>query len=183
MKWIRDEEFIRGGVPMSKFDIRVLIMAMLDIGEGDIFLDIGAGTGSLSVQAAMLGAKVFAVEKEQEGIELIGKNAARFGMNIDIIPGTAPDALKAVNSFNKCFIGGSGGRLEQIAKAADNKLAAGGILAASFIVPENMVELKRLLRELNYSEVEVRLIQASVVEETGLMKANNPIFLIKGKKQ
>lgn len=183
MKWIRDEEFIRGTIPMSKFDIRVLAMAILDIHEKDIFLDIGAGTGSLSVQAAMLGAQVFAVEKEQEGIELISKNAAKFGMDIDIIQGTAPDALGPVNSFSKCFIGGSGGKLEQIAEAADKKLLAGGILAASFIVPENMVELKRLLMEKKYSEIEVRLIQSSVIEGTGLMKANNPIFLVKGKKQ
>lgn len=183
MKWIRDEEFIRGGIPMSKFEARVLAMAMLDIGEGDTFLDIGAGTGSLSVQAAMLGAKVFAVEKEQEGIELIGKNAARFGAAVSVIPGTAPDVLEAVSSFNKCFIGGSGGRLEQITRAADSRLAVGGVLAASFIVPENMVELKRLLKEMNYSGIEARLIHASVIEGAGLMKANNPIFLIKGKKQ
>lgn len=182
MKWIRDEEFIRGSIPMSKFDIRVLAMALLEIGPGDVFLDIGAGTGSLSVQAALLGAKVYAVEKEPEGVELIRENARRFRTEVNIIHGAAPEALYAIKSFSKCFIGGSAGRLREIAVEADGRLDAGGMLAASFIVPDNMVELKGFLAERKYSEIEVRLIQASVLEANGLMKANNPIFLIKGKK-
>jgi cobalt-precorrin-6B (C15)-methyltransferase len=183
MKWIRDEEFIRGTIPMSKFDIRVLALALLNIDKGDIFLDVGAGTGSLSVQGALLGAEVYAIEKEQEGIELIRKNAERFGTEINIIQGTAPEVMDSISAFNKCFIGGSGGRLTEIVEEVDKKLSIGGILAASFIVPENMVELKRVLMEKNYSEMEVRLIQSSTIEGMGLMNANNPIFLIKGKKQ
>lgn len=183
MKWIRDDEFIRGNIPMSKFDIRVIAMALLEINEGDIFLDVGAGTGSLSVQAALLGAEVYAIEKEQEGIGLIRKNAAKFGIEINIIQGTAPDAMNSIESFNKCFIGGSDGRLAQIVEKADIKLSAGGVLAASFIVPDNMVEMKRILTEKKYSDIELRLIQSSIIEVKGLMKANNPIFLIKGKKQ
>lgn len=183
MKWIRDEDFIRGAIPMSKFDIRVIAMALLNIDEGDIFLDIGAGTGSLSVQAALLGAKVYAIEKEQEGIELIRKNAERFGTEINIIHGTAPQAMNSIESFNKCFIGGSGGNLLQIADEIDRRLSIHGMLAASFIVPDNMVELKRTLMEKKYSDIELRLMQSSIADGMGLMKGNNPIFLIKGKKQ
>lgn len=183
MKWIRDEEFIRGNIPMSKFDVRAIALAMLEIGPGDVFLDIGAGTGSLSVQAALLGAKVHAVEKEPEGVELIRKNADRFKTEIDMIQGAAPEALLMIDGFNKCFIGGSTGKLKEIFDEADRKLCPGGLLAASFIIPENMVELKGLLGKRNYSEIEVRLLQSSIVEAYGLMKANNPIFLVKGKKQ
>lgn len=182
MRWIRDEEFIRGSVPMSKFDIRVIALALLDINDGDIFADIGAGTGSVSVQAAMLGAEVHAVEKEQEGVELIRKNAGKFGVDIDILLGTAPEALDCISSFNKCFIGGSGRNLAEIADAADKKLDEGGILAASFIVPDNMVELKRILMKKKYARIETRLIQSSIIEGVGFMRANNPIFLIKGQK-
>lgn len=182
MKWLRDEDFIRGSIPMSKFDARVIAMALLDIGAGDIFLDIGAGTGSLSVQAALLGAKVHAIEKEQEGVELIRKNAGKFGAEINIIHGTAPEDMHSIKSLNKCFIGGSGGKLKQIVDEIDKKLIVGGLLAANFIVPENMVELKKILTEKKYSDIEVRLIQSSIIEGIGLMKANNPIFLIKGKK-
>lgn len=182
MKWIRDEEFIRGTIPMSKFEIRVIALALLDINKGDIFVDVGAGTGSLSVQASLFGAEVHAIEKEPEGIELIRKNADKFGADVRIIHGAAPDAMDSIKSFNKCFIGGSCGRLSQITDEMDRKLSNGGILAASFIVPDNMVELKRILMEKKYSEIEARLIQSSVMDGMGLMKANNPIFLIKGKK-
>ena len=183
MKWIRDEEFVRGNIPMSKFDIRVIAMALLEIGEGDKFLDVGAGTGSLSVQAALLGAEVYAIESEQEGIGLIRENAGKFGVEINIIHGTAPQGINSVKSFNKCFIGGSGGRLAQIVDEIDKRLTSGGLLVASFIVPDNMVALKRILMEKKYPEIEVRLMQSSIIEGKGLMKANNPIFLIKGKRQ
>lgn len=183
MKWIRDEEFIRGSIPMTKFEARVLIIALLETGEGDSLLDIGAGTGSVSIQAALLGAKVFAIEREPEGIELINKNADKFGVGIEVIHGAAPEAMASLGVFSKCFIGGSGGNLPAIFEEADRRLRPGGILAASFIVPDNMVELKRLLTDRQYSEIEVRLIQASVLEGNGLLKAHNPIFLIKGKKR
>lgn len=168
---------------MSKFDIRVIATALLEISEGDKFLDVGAGTGSLSVQAALLGAEVYAIERELEGIALIRENADKFKADINIIHGTAPEAMYLIESFNKCFIGGSGGGLEQIMDEINKKLSVGGVLAASFIVPDNMVDLKRILKEMKYSEIEVRLVQSSIIEGKGLMKANNPIFLIKGKKQ
>jgi cobalt-precorrin-6B (C15)-methyltransferase len=183
MKWIKDEEFIRGSIPMTKFEARVLIMAMLELEQGDVFLDVGAGTGSISIQAALLGAEVYAIEKEQEGIELINQNAEKFGVKIHSIHGTAPKDIDKAPEINKCFIGGSAGKLEQIIDAIDKKLEAGGTLAASFIIPDNMVDFKRKLKELNYAEVEGRLIQSSTIDKLGLMKANNPIFIIKGIKQ
>jgi cobalt-precorrin-6B (C15)-methyltransferase len=183
MKWIRDEEFIRGGIPMTKFDARALIMATLEIEQGDVFLDVGAGTGSISIQAALMGAEVFAIEKEQEGIQLINQNADKFGVKIKAIHGTAPLDIEPIPNINKCFIGGSAGKLEQIMEALDKKLEAGGTLAASFIVPDNMVDFKRKLKDLDYSDIEAKLIQSSTLDHIGLLKANNPIFIIKGKKQ
>jgi cobalt-precorrin-6B (C15)-methyltransferase len=183
VKWIKDEEFIRGGVPMTKFDARVLIMATLEIEQGDVFLDVGAGTGSISIQAALLGAEVFAIEKEQEGIQLIKQNADQFKVNIKAIHGSAPLDMDTIPTLNKCFIGGSAGKLEQIVEGLDKKLEAGGTLAASFIIPDNMVDFKRKLKELDYKDIEVRLIQSSRMDHIGLLKANNPIFIIKGKKQ
>ncbi|MDF2532747.1 MAG: precorrin-6Y C5,15-methyltransferase (decarboxylating), CbiT subunit [Clostridia bacterium] len=183
MKWIKDEDFIRGSLPMTKFDARVLIMAVLELEQGDVFLDVGAGTGSISIQAALLGAEVYAIEKEQEGVALINQNADKFGIKVKTIHGTAPADMQSITGFNKCFVGGSAGKLEQIMDALDEKLEAGGTLAASFIVPDNMVDFKRKLKELKYKEIEARLIQSSIMDNLGLLKANNPIFIIKGKKQ
>ena len=87
MKWIKDEDFIRGNIPMTKFNVRVLTLGYLEIEEGDKFLDIGAGTGSVSIEAALHGANTCVIEREEEGIELIKSNAEKFNVNINIIKG------------------------------------------------------------------------------------------------
>lgn len=182
MRWIRDEEFIRGNVPMTKFEIRVAAIAAMEIEEGDIFLDIGAGTGSMSVEAALQGACVYAVEKEEEGIGLIRQNASKFNTDIKIIKAAAPDGILDIPRFNKCFIGGSGGRLEGIFEYIDRNMEHGGIVAANFITLKNTYEFLKLMDEYKYGDVEARLMQVSYMDKLGLLKAHNPVFLTRGRK-
>ena len=182
MKWLRDEEFIRGKIPMTKFEVRVLTLSMLDISSGDVFLDVGAGSGSISIQAALLGANVFAVEREAEGLELISKNAEKFNIEVNAISGNAPEVLENIEAFNKCFIGGSGGKLFEIVNSMSEKLLSGGIIAGNFIIPDNMIEFKNLLKKLKYEDIEVRLIQSAVMDRLGLMKGQNPVYIVKGRK-
>ncbi|MBZ9687084.1 precorrin-6Y C5,15-methyltransferase (decarboxylating) subunit CbiT [Clostridium estertheticum] len=182
MKWLRDEDFIRGKIPMTKFEVRVLTLAMLDICSGDVFLDVGAGSGSISIQAAMLCAKVFAVEREVEGLELIAENSEKFNAAVNVIGGNAPEVLENIEAFNKCFIGGSGGKLSAIVLAVSEKLLSGGIIVGNFIIPDNMIEFKNLLMKLGYEDIEVRLIQCSVMDRLGLMKGQNPVYIVKGRK-
>ena len=184
MKWLRDEDFLRGKIPMTKFEVRILTLAMLDISSDDVFLDIGAGSGSISVQAALLGAKVFAVEREPEGLELTIKNAKKFSVSssVKVIEGNAPEALLNIEAYNKCFIGGSGGKLRDIVKLVSEKLPKYGILAGNFIIPDNMIEFKNLLVELGYEDIEVRLVQCAVMDALGLMKGQNPVYIVKGRK-
>lgn len=63
--WISDEEFLRSKVPMTKFEIRVISCALLDLNNDDVLLDIGAGAGSISIQAKKIGAEVIAIEKSK----------------------------------------------------------------------------------------------------------------------
>lgn len=183
MRWIKDDEFIRGDIPMTKFEIRLISIGLLGIEPGDILLDIGAGTGSVSIEASLQGAEVYSIEKELEGIDLIRKNAAKFNAKINIVQDVAPAGIDKVPSFNKCFIGGSGGNLKDIFLKADNKLSAGGILVGNFITFDNFNVLKKCMNESGYKDVEVRLIQSSKVEgKAGMLKANNPIFIVKGEK-
>jgi len=182
MKWLRDEDFIRGKIPMTKFEVRALTLAMLDLSADDIFLDVGAGSGSISIQAAVLGAKVFAVEKELEGQELIVKNAEKFNVNVKVIGGYAPEVLVNIDGFNKCFIGGSGGKLTDIVCAVDEKLPSCGVICGNFIIPDNMIKFKNLLEQLHYEDIEVRLIQCAVMDRLGLMKGQNPVYIVKGRK-
>lgn len=183
MRWIKDEDFIRGNIPMTKFEIRIITIGMLEIEPGDVLLDIGAGTGSISVEASLQGAEVFAIEREEEGIELIERNAKKFNANINIIKGSAPLEIDTVEKFNKCFIGGSGGNLRSIFESVNEKINSAGIIVANFITLKNLGDFQELLKEYGYKEIETKLVQSSYIDgKTGLLKAQNPVFIVRGKK-
>ncbi len=181
MKWIKDEDFIRGNIPMTKFNIRILTMGYLAIEKGDRLLDIGAGTGSISIEATLQGAKVWAIEREEEALELIERNMEKFNLNIDIINGHAPDKLPD-KKFNKCFLGGSGGKVDEILQYLDIHLDNRGILCGNFILINNATKFIELLKIHNYINIETQLVQTSYMDKIGLMKGENPIFIIKGVK-
>lgn len=166
---------------MTKFNVRALSIAYLAIEPGDKFLDIGAGTGSVSIEAALQGAKVWAIERELEGVKSIEANCEKFNIDINIIPGNAPKDLLNFK-FNKCFIGGSGGRLKDIFNYLDCNLTKGGIVCATFITINNLHEFLQLLKEYGYEGIETNLIQTSQMDELGLMKGQNPIYIVKGVK-
>jgi cobalt-precorrin-6B (C15)-methyltransferase len=182
MRWIKDGDFIRGEIPMTKFEVRAVTIALLDIEEHDVLLDIGAGTGSISVQAALHGAEVYAIEKSLEGVELIRKNAHKFEVTVHVFQGIAPEAVGQIPEFNKCFIGGSGGRLGEIIKSISARLPSEGIVVANFIRLENLVKCKKLLHMYNFEAIEARLFQTAVADKRGLLRGHNPVVIIKGEK-
>ena len=181
MKWIKDEAFIRGKIPMTKFNIRILTMGYLEIEAGDRLLDIGAGTGSVSIEAGLQGAEVWAIERDKEALDLISANSEKFEVDTHIIGGQAPNDLPDLK-FNKCFVGGSGGRLEEIFQYLDTHLEDEGILCGNFILLNNAAKFIELLKKYNYRDIETQLIQAAYMDKIGLMKGQNPIFIIKGVK-
>ena len=180
--WIRDEEFIRGDVPMTKFNIRSLIIAHLELKPTDKLLDIGCGTGSISVEAASFGASVTAIDKVEEAASLTKKNADKHGVNINIIKGVAPDDLEDEN-FDKIFIGGSTGHLREIFEYAKTNLKPSGIIEASFILLKNAYEFKELLKEYEYENIETHLVSTAKEDRIGLLRGENPIFIVKGYKK
>ena len=182
MKWIKDREFIRGDIPMTKFNIRALTIAYLSIEKGDRFLDIGAGTGSISIEAAIQGAETWAIERKKEGVDLVKENSKKFNVSIHTIEGQAPDDLPDIK-INKCFIGGSCGKLKEIFQYLERNLESKGIICANFITLKNLNEFLSLLEEYEYRHIEVELAQSAYMDKIGLMKGENPIFIVKGVKK
>lgn len=166
---------------MTKFNIRTLTMGYLSVEKGDKLLDIGAGTGSISIEASLQGAQVWAIERSVEGIGLIKDNAKKFNSHINLIEGLAPEDLPDLQ-FDKCFIGGSGGKLEEIFQYLESHLKKDGIICGNFIMLKNLNTFQTLLEKYDYKDIEIQLIQASYIDNIGLLRSENPIFIIKGVK-
>ncbi len=145
---IYDEEFIRGKVPMTKREVRMMVMAQAQIQSGDVVVDIGAGTGSLSIEAAFEAQTVYAVERNEEAVELIAKNREKFGLsNIHIIKAKAPEGLDVIEKANVILIGGSGGKLPEILDEAERMLPAWGRIVITAVTVETMNQALQELRK------------------------------------
>ena len=189
MYHIKDEEFLRGKVPMTKEEIRFVSIGKMEMRDDDICLDIGGGTGSVSMEMARFArnGKVFVIERNDEAVELIHKNKEKLGLeNITVIKGMAPDGLKDLNTkFNKIFIGGSAGNLVEIIKYSYDNLVDDGILVLNFIVLENIFTAVEELKKYDFKDVDICQLIVSKnrkVKDFNMMMAENPIYVITAKK-
>lgn len=190
MNFIKDKEFIRGNCPMTKEEIRISSVCKLELNEDSDVLDIGSGTGSITIQCAKIAHKgiVYALEKDDEAIEVIEKNIQKFNCkNVNLFKGEALDYLNKFiaenKKFNSIFVGGSGGNLEEILISSDRLLKNSGKLVMNFITLKNVYEAVSVAEKLGYS-VDVTMLQVSKSRGKSLMlMANNPIFIVECRKE
>jgi len=185
---IPDELFCRGAVPLTKEEIRCLSLSRLCLQAHHTVLDVGAGTGSVSIECALLlkAGRVIAVEQEAAALELLERNARRFGVrNLQIVPGAAPAALAGVSRADRIFIGGTGGRLQEILEACSHILTAGGILVANFILLENLVSCLQHLAKLPFSPPQVSSVAVNRGQRLGgrtMLRPLDPVFIVSAQK-
>jgi len=185
MIFIKDEEFIRGKCPMTKEDIRALSIVKMNLQENSLVLDVGSGTGSITVQAAKIAkhGKVLAIEKDEEAYEVTESNVRKFECdNVKIMKKEASKVLDNLISqglkFDSVFIGGSSGHLEEILLKVNSILNKNGTIVMNFITLDNAYKAIEVIKNLNY-KFEVSLINISKNRENTLMMiANNPIYII-----
>lgn len=181
---ISDDEFIRGDIPMTKQEIRILVLAKAKIRTTDVIADIGAGTGSLSIEAALQApqGRVYAIERHGEGIELICANATKFGaVNVETISGSAPLALEGLPAVDVVFIGGSGGHLSEILHKSARLLRAQGRIVITAITIETLYEALHIMQAKPEFEVEAFGAQISRIKHlktSNMLQALNPIYII-----
>lgn len=181
---IADDEFIRGRIPMTKEEIRVITISKLQLEDDSVILDVGSGTGSISIECALIAkeGKVYAVEVSEEGIELIEKNMSKFQVdNIVPICGMAPRAFDKIEKVDRVIIGGSRGNIVEIMKWVDQNLREKGIVVANFITLENLSLFIEILKELDYKyEVtQVTISKSKIVKEMTMMQGLNPVSIVK----
>lgn len=185
---IRDEEFIRGSAPMTKEEIRALSLSKLKLTEDAVVYDIGAGTGSVSVEAALLCKKgqVYAIEQKAEAAALIRENKIRFQVeNLEVIQGTAPDCLRELPSPTHVFIGGSGGRLQAIIAAVREKNPKAGFVINA-VTLETIAALERIREQFpeygNMEVIQVNVAKSRLLGGYHLMNGENPVMIISFKE-
>lgn len=183
---MRNSEFITGKVPITKEEVRAISIMKLDLINAKRFVDVGAGTGSVTIEAAYNypNLKVISIERSDDALELVHKNVEKFNLsNVEVIKGYAPiDIDKNVDAI---FLGGTGNKLEEIILWSKDKLVTGGRLVANFIIIDTFNETLKILREQRFKNIDVSVINVSKLEKLGrkdYFKPLNPIYVISCEK-
>ena len=187
---IPDEAFIRGKVPMTKEEVRGISLSKLQLTRNSIIYDVGAGTGSVSVEMAMqaVEGRVYAIEKKPEAVELLYKNKEKFAAdNLEIVEGLAPEACVDLPVPTHAFIGGSSGNMKDILKLLLSK-NPGIRVVINCIALESVGEAMNCLNVLPFEQVDIAQVQVAKGKKAGsyhLMMGQNPVYVIscRGKEE
>lgn len=187
MYHIRDKEFIRGDSPMTKEEVRAVTIAKLDLEENSILVDVGAGTGSIGIEASkyLKKGEVTGIECNEKAVELIKQNLNKFSIsNYDLITGIAPENLLE-KSFDRMFIGGSKGNMKKIFEYFLKYSKDNSKLVINAIALETLTQGLELLKEYGFVEIDVVSLNISRNRSIGrlnMMMGENPIYIISAKK-
>lgn len=179
---IRDDEFIRDKVPMTKEAVRELSICKLGIRQGDVIYDIGSGTGSISVQIAKLSnsLRVYAIESNEDAVKLIESNISKFGIhNVTTINTMAPDGLSNLETADCAFIGGSRGKLKEILDKL-YEINSSMRIVINAVSMESITEVYSILNDYTLINLDITQANISTAKKLGdynLMQANNPVFI------
>lgn len=179
--FLSDEDFERGRTPMTKEEIRVLILHKMKIHPGDVIWDIGAGTGSVSVECARQApfGQVHSVERDEAAVHLIEKNREKFGLdNLFIYEGDAAERAAHLPAPDKVFIGGSGGKLREIMEIIDTfpkKIQ----VTVSAVTLETIAEAGEILGnyDADYDVIQATVGRGRKIGSYHIMDTNNPVMI------
>lgn len=185
---MKDNSFLRTKVPMTKEEIRAISIDKLQLKGKNNFLDIGSGTGSISVQSALSfpNINITSIDNSKKAIEITQRNILKFEVNnINLIYGTAPQNVPK-RLYDAIFIGGSGSNLSEIIHFSIQHLTAKGRLVMNFILLENAIKAFHILNKKHLKDIEMIEARISKIKSLGpghFLKPNNPTLIISGKKE
>ena len=178
-----DEAFVRAeAVPMTKSEVRAVCLSKLALGEDSVAWDVGAGTGSVTIEMALAAqrGKIYAIERKDAAVALLRENCARFHTdNVTVIPGTAPECCHDLPAPTHAFLGGTSGNMKEIIALLLEKNPAVRIVATA-VTLESVAELTACLSLFPDRKPEIVTLSVSRGRPLGayhLMTAQNPIWI------
>lgn len=180
---ISDGEFLRGKAPMTKEEVRTVSLSKLRLFEDSVCYDVGAGTGSVSVEMALRAwmGQVYAIEKKEDALALLKENKKKFAVdNLVIIPGVAPEAMTELPAPTHAFIGGSSGNMQDIINLLLEKNPKVRIVI-NCITLETVTEAMNAIRDFGLEDVDIVQLAAARSKSIGryhMMMGENPIYII-----
>ncbi len=186
---IPDDAFERSeNVPITKEEVRVIQISKARLCPGYTVYDIGCGSGSISIEAAIQveSGKVIAIDYDPNAIELTKKNIEKFGLtNISVILGNAKEKISELDLADAIFVGGTGGDTEEIVNLCQNKLKSGGRIVIGIILIETLYSVLKSLEKLQFDSVDITQVTISKSRKTSIgtmMLARNPVTIISATK-
>ena len=185
---IPDDEFIKhSNVPgPTKEEIRCIVMCKSNVSPDNIVVDIGCGTGGLTLEFARRSHLVYAVDKNLEALDTTEKNLKKHDLDkkVQLIHKDALEALNDIETFDILMIGGSGGDLPLIIKEGYNKLNENGKIIVTSVLLETPVEAMKAMKDLhmNIDVVDVSISKGHIMKRGTMMIARNPITIVTGEK-
>ena len=187
---IPDEYFERAEkVPITKEEVRVIQISKARLKPGQLVYDIGCGSGSISIEAALqIGSsgKVLAIDYDENAIDLTKKNMKKFEVsNISTIYGNAKEKILDLEEADTIFIGGTGGDTKEIVELSQDKLKSGGRIVIGIILIETLYSVLQILDKLQFESVDITQVTISKSRKTTtgtMMLARNPVTIISATK-
>ncbi len=186
---IPDDLFDRlPGIPMTKCEVRLLILGQLRMRSHDLLWDIGAGTGTIPVELGLLcpQSKIIAIERDEDVAELLQRNCEKFGIeNAEIIIGSAPECLESLEQAPDLIFVEGGRAVKEILQYCWHRLAEGGRVVATAATLEGLYGVSESFADLQVRNVEIVQSAVNRLEVRGnrqTFAAVNPIFILSGEK-
>ena len=181
---IPDELFERSeNVPITKEDIRSIVLSKLRLRKNYSIIDVGCGSGSITVEVCLQvnSKNVYAIDSDQNAIELTRKNLAKFGVTANLIYSKAEQILPSLPTVDAIIVGGTKGKTEKIIELCVSKLKKDGRLVIDTILIETMYKALRTIRREKMREIEVTQVSISKgkdVPSGTMLISRNPILIL-----
>ena len=183
-----DNEFINNSnVPgPTKEEVRCLVMCKSQVSKADVVVDVGCGTGGLTLEFAKRAKKVYAIDKNPEALKTTFKNLQKHGLDdgVDLIEADGTEVLDNLPPFDVLMVGGSGGKMDYLLKRGYKNLKSGGRIVVTSILLETPSEATMVMKDLGMEVdvVGVSISKGKISARGTMMVARNPITIVSAKK-